>query len=53
MDSDAMDIDPLSQIPTAIHNLQSQFESPATTEMDFQFRGLRVTLQIRVSLDQD
>ncbi|QKD44907.1 hypothetical protein HF896_15405 [Alicycliphilus denitrificans] len=53
MDSDAMDIDPLSQIPTAIHNLQAQFESPATTEMEFQFRGLRVTLQIRVSHDQD
>lgn len=52
MDSDTVDRDPLSQIPATIHSRQTQFESPATTEMDFHFRGLRVTLQIRVSHDQ-
>lgn len=53
MGSEAMDKNPLSQIPITIHHLQAQFESSETTEMEFQFRGLRVTLQIRVSLGQD
>ncbi|MFC4299027.1 hypothetical protein ACFO0J_13345 [Castellaniella hirudinis] len=52
VDSDTMDVDPLAQIPEAIHSRQTRFESPATTEMNFQFRSLRVTLQIKVSSDQ-